>query len=231
MDTQKYERQLEKMRQDYQSLLHSIAEGGLQNSLQESISELSSYDNHPADLGSEVFERSKDLALRDNALIQLQKIDNALDMIKQGTYGFCTSCGEKIPAARLEAAPETTLCLSCRQKSEGPAERHPRPIEEDVIVPPFGGITHDSSPEDLGDAEDENMYDGEDTWQEVARYGTSETPSDDPNAWHFPDVYYDYDEDVGFVENVDHIPYKIDEDGIIYEDLSGRDDEGPPHGR
>ena len=73
-----------------------------------------------------------------------------------------------------------------------------------------------------------NSFDGEDAWQSVARYGTSETPSDVPNAANFPDIYYDFDEDVGAVEDVDQIPYEIGDDGVIYEDFTGMDDESSP---
>lgn len=215
---EKCKAQLEEMRQQYVNLTNTINQRGLKGELWDSVSELSSYDNHPADLGTEVFERSKDLALKDNALLQLQKIEDALEKIARGTYGTCDICGQKIPWERLEAAPESTLCLRCRQRWEGKGDRHPRPLEEDVVAPPFGGITHDQSPEALGDSEDEVMYDGEDAWQDVARYGTSDTPADVPNAKSYPDVYHDFDEDVGFTEDVDQIPYEIDDEGIIYED-------------
>lgn len=208
---------LEKMRQDYLKLVNTMKKRGLNGELRDSVSELSSYDNHPADLGSEVFERSKDLALQDNALIQLQKIDDALEKIAKGTYGRCDICGKKIPWERLEAAPESTLCLQCRKKIEGEGNRYPRPLEEDVVVPPFGGLTHDDTPEELGDGEDQIMYDGEDAWQDVARYGTSDTPADVPNAKRYPDVYHDFDEDRGFTEDVDHIPYEKN-DGVFYRD-------------
>jgi YteA family regulatory protein len=231
----KYKKQLEEMRSAYLRLIEGIDStdsatqaAGLHTEMRDSLSELSSYDNHPADSGSELFERSKDLALRDNAIIQLQKIEDALQKIADGTYGRCNICGQEIPAERLEAAPETTLCLDCRKEFEGEGDRHPRPIEEDVIVPPFGGLTHDQSPLELGEAEDEIMYDGEDAWQDVARFGTSDTPSDVPNAGHYPEIYYDFDEDVGMVDDVDHIPYEIGDDGIIYENFTGLDDEDTP---
>ena len=99
-----------------EELVRSLNEDGLGESLFETTQELSRYDNHPGDLGSEVFERSKDLALRDNLQIQLQKINDALASISKGTYGYCQDCGREISLERLEAVPETTLCLECRQK-------------------------------------------------------------------------------------------------------------------
>lgn len=40
-------------------------------------------------------------------------IDSALMRIAQGTYGFCTSCGDMIDTDRLGILPTATLCLRC----------------------------------------------------------------------------------------------------------------------
>lgn len=40
----------------------------------------------------------------------------ALEKIDLGTYGKCESCGRPIPKERLEALPEATLCVACKQK-------------------------------------------------------------------------------------------------------------------
>ncbi|MCG0276964.1 MAG: TraR/DksA C4-type zinc finger protein [Thermanaeromonas sp.] len=223
-----FRRKLLALRASYEEQLDSIKRGGLAQSLRDSVEELSSYDNHPADLGSELFERSKDLALRDNIIIQLKKIEDALASIRQGTYGRCQECGREIPLERLEAAPESTLCLECRKVTEGLGERHPRPIEEDVIAPPFGGITHDTSPREQPDAEDEQEYDGEDAWQELAK--TTEHASEaGVGAYYGP---LDLDEDRGYVEPVDGIPYFKGADGMFYKDTGAYfDDEGAPRER
>jgi DnaK suppressor protein len=36
-----------------------------------------------------------------------------LEKIKNGTYGTCENCGQKIEEARLRANPEAKLCLKC----------------------------------------------------------------------------------------------------------------------
>ena len=46
---------------------------------------------------------------------ELMRIQHALDRIKRGNYGRCEGCNAKIPAARLEALPYTTLCVSCQR--------------------------------------------------------------------------------------------------------------------
>jgi YteA family regulatory protein len=226
---QHYEKKLLEMKKGYEQLVKRMKGNGLGEELRYSISELSSYDNHPADLGSEVFERGKDIAVKENIEIQLIKIDDALAKISSGSYGKCDICGQEISVERLEAVPDSTMCVDCRASMEGEGDRHSRPLEEDVIVPPFGGRAHDKSPEELGDGEDMNAFDGEDAWQSVAKFGTSETPSDVPNAGQYPDIYYDFDEDTGSVEDVDAIPYEVGDDGVIYEDFANQPAASTPY--
>jgi len=50
----------------------------------------------------------------------LEKIDRfavARQRIQTGAYGLCTTCGQPIAAERLEAVPDTTLCVSCKDKT------------------------------------------------------------------------------------------------------------------
>src|SRR5262245_17433759 len=56
---------------------------------------------------------------------ELSQIERALIKLKQGTYGICEGedsdgnpCGQKIPVARLNALPYTTLCIRCQREME-----------------------------------------------------------------------------------------------------------------
>jgi DnaK suppressor protein len=49
---------------------------------------------------------------------ELTQIDRALARLKQGSYGLCEGCGCKIPVARLNALPYTTLCIKCQREME-----------------------------------------------------------------------------------------------------------------
>lgn len=51
---------------------------------------------------------------------ELRQIERALARIEAGDYAQCTSCGNDIPAARLQALPTTGLCVECATE----AERH-----------------------------------------------------------------------------------------------------------
>ena len=68
--------------------------------------ELSSYDQHPADLGSETFEREKDLSILESLEDELAEVEAALRRLDEGTYGIDEVTGERIDPERLDARPE-----------------------------------------------------------------------------------------------------------------------------
>src|ERR1700730_2234896 len=103
---------------------------GLDHAMNGSISELSGYDNHPGDLGSEMFERSKDLALREADSLELESIDSAIQRIEDRTYGQCIACGKSIDVERLEVIPSTDRCKSCQVDLEEHHYTEERPMEE-----------------------------------------------------------------------------------------------------
>ena len=105
----------------------------MRKSLSDSTGEVAAYDNHPADLGSETFERSKDFALRENARIIRSNIDKAYKKIDDGVYGICENCGKDIPLERLEAIPYAVLCIKCKEQEEDLSDVSERPVEEEVI--------------------------------------------------------------------------------------------------
>ena len=214
-----FERRLHDERKDLTDRIKFIDDQGLDVPLGDSISELSTYDNHPADIGSEVFERSKDFALRESAMITVAAIDDALEKIKKGTYGLCDVCGKEIAMERLEAIPSTTLCRDCKEAEEKIPRRDERPAEEDVLGKPFART--------FTDATGSVVYDGEDAWQDVARY------SETTDEWSRGGSYYGYSEfdmveDRGSVDEVDNIPYEVGDDGVFYKNFRGIDDESTP---
>jgi YteA family regulatory protein len=177
--------------------LSNTGKFNLENSLSGSVQELSAYDNHPGDLGSETFERQKDLALWNNTREIRQRVDEALDHLDKGLYGICEDCGREIPEERLEAIPYTTLCVACQFNEEDHHQSRERPVEEEVLGPPFGRTFLDDT--------DNIEFDGEDTWQAVAKYGTSESPSDLGGVDSYNDTYLNADEEQGIVEKMDNI--------------------------
>ncbi|WP_249872690.1 TraR/DksA C4-type zinc finger protein [Oceanobacillus saliphilus] len=160
----------------------------------ETVSELSNYDNHPGDTGTELFEREKDLALNEHAEKELEEINEALHAIEEGTYGICSTCGADIPFERLVAIPATDKCL---EHAKNNTFDNPRTMEEEVFSPNI-------NPNEVTD-EEQVGYDAEDTWQEVSRYGTSETQSDlYGDKDHYNDMFANSDDRVGAVEDVEN---------------------------
>ncbi len=84
----------------------------------ESSGELSSYDQHQADMGTETFEREKDLSILEQVEAELGDIEHALRRLDEGTYGTCEIDGKPIPDDRLEAMPATRMCLEHQARTE-----------------------------------------------------------------------------------------------------------------
>jgi DnaK suppressor protein len=70
------------------------------------------------DLASSEYLQSFTFRLRGREKTFLKKIENALGKIDQGTFGICEACEEPISMKRLEARPETTLCIRCKEDQE-----------------------------------------------------------------------------------------------------------------
>ena len=67
--------------------------------------ELSSIDQHTADLGTELFEEERDQSLINRLEQDLEAIERAFKRLEEGTYGVSVESGAPIPDARLEAMP------------------------------------------------------------------------------------------------------------------------------
>lgn len=190
----------EKLLEDKNQILDTLdieENNGLHSSLKDYYSELSVYDNHPADIASETFEMEMKFNLEESEKRHLKDVNNAIEKIENGTYGMCETCGKSIDIDRLEVIPYTTICAECSdKKSTVPlAEKmDTRPVEEEKLNYPFGRTFKDDSRF--------NGFDGEDSWQEVARYNkTSE--KEKALDWYDNNMY---DENIsGKVEDVDDI--------------------------
>jgi DnaK suppressor protein len=101
--------------------LQGIREG-IQREQDEAISdaggELSSFDQHPGDSGTETFEMEKNVSLLEQVDDELLEVEAALQRVEQGTYGSCQVCGRPIGDERLEAMPATRFCVEDQAKAE-----------------------------------------------------------------------------------------------------------------
>lgn len=203
--TEKQKTKLKKMLMEQKhSVKEMVDEEDLldKDSLRDSVDELSTIDNHPADLATELFEREKDMALKAHNDDELAKVDAALEAMDNGTYGVCITCGNEIPYDRLAALPYTLFCIDHADANRVPTDR---PVEEQVILPPVDNSF-------AGRDDQDDIHDYEDTFQIVAQYGTSETPSDFEGDFDDYNELYDDPEERGMDEEIESLPIsEIDE--------------------
>lgn len=76
--------------------------------------------NQPDDVDRASLETDKsiDLRTKDRARKLIIKIDQALERIEEGEYGYCLETGEEIGVDRLMARPIATLCLEAQERHE-----------------------------------------------------------------------------------------------------------------
>lgn len=167
----------------------------LSESFRDSLDDLSMNDNHPGDLGTEMFERSKDNALLEREAFRLTRVEDALARMDSGEYGRCKLCGAFISAERLEALPTADHCAE-HEPQQNPSDN--RPVEEQFLWPPFGRTSLDER--------DSTAFDGEDAWQQVAAVGTSNSPAmaEDNEVHDYDTMYIEADENQGYVEPIEN---------------------------
>ncbi|HLY09069.1 MAG TPA: TraR/DksA family transcriptional regulator [Planctomycetota bacterium] len=74
--------------------------------------------SHLADLGSDREASDISLGRRESESTEIQEIDDALDRIRDGSFGLCEDCSRLISNGRLQAIPYARLCLSCKTVEE-----------------------------------------------------------------------------------------------------------------
>ena len=88
----------------------------------QTINKLQKEENSPkadlTDRATEEIERSFELRTRDRERKLINKINEALKRINDGSYGYCEETGEPIGIKRLEARPIATLCLEAQEIHE-----------------------------------------------------------------------------------------------------------------
>ena len=65
-----------------------------------------------------ITQRYMDFCIGEREIARLHELEAALKRLHQGSYGFCTECGNEILEARLDAMPETAHCLACQTQLE-----------------------------------------------------------------------------------------------------------------
>jgi DnaK suppressor protein len=117
MDTQTARTRLEAERERLTQTLADLEEQS--DAQKESLQELSVYDQHPGDIGTETFEMEKDASIIESVRASLEDVEAAMSSLDNGTYGQCRRCGEPIGDDRLEALPAARYCVEHQVEVEG----------------------------------------------------------------------------------------------------------------
>lgn len=116
----------------------------------EYYTEISGYDNHPADIGTEVFMMEQDKGFKNKLNDNIYEIDESLEDIKNGKYGICNNCEKPINEKRLELVPYLKTCIDCSEEN--------KPSKGQMDFSYNSNILDESN---IG-------FDREDTYQEIA---------------------------------------------------------------
>lgn len=89
----------------------------------ENSSEISGHTNHMADVAADYtsLETNFDLAEREGKY--LVYLEEAIQRVKDGTFGICKVCEGLIPVSRLEAVPTATKCVDCKNEVKKQEEK------------------------------------------------------------------------------------------------------------
>src|SRR3954468_5613583 len=74
---------------------------------------------------TEAISRLTEIGVGTTLEIGLARTERALTKLDEGTYGICDNCGQPIAPARLEAMPDSVLCMTFAS-SQAPARPHRR---------------------------------------------------------------------------------------------------------
>ncbi len=72
----------------------------------------------PNDRASQESDFTMELRARDRERKLIKKIEEGMQRLDDGEFGFCESCGVEIGVRRLEARPTATLCIDCKELDE-----------------------------------------------------------------------------------------------------------------
>ncbi|WP_300386019.1 TraR/DksA C4-type zinc finger protein [Clostridium sp.] len=189
-----YKDKLKEEKRKVNGVINQLNNNGMTRYNSEVSSELSFYDNHPADIATEVSQVSVGRALEANEVSLLDKIDGALRSIDEGSYGTCKNCGKNIDEERLKFLPYAENCIDCQDvvSEIKTFNSNKRVVEESVLGKPFGNGFNHHNKDELG-------FDAEDSYQAVEIFNKLK---------NIEEYYYEDDDYVEEIEKVSNQEYK-----------------------
>ena len=73
---------------------------------------------NPAEQATDNAEQAISFGRMESQTREIREIDEALERVKDGSFGKCEDCEKAVPAARLEAIPYARRCAACQVKEE-----------------------------------------------------------------------------------------------------------------
>ncbi len=122
-ELEKLKAQLEVERAQIAEGINHIERDNLNRSQRDAAGDLSGYSFHMADMATDNFDREFSLDLASTEQAMLNRIDEALKKMNEGTYGICENCAKPISFKRLKAVPSAKLCIKCKEDEEKNARR------------------------------------------------------------------------------------------------------------
>lgn len=172
------------------------------DNFRESLGELSSFDNHPADIGTEVFMVEHAMGLKAMHEEGIKKVEDAISRINKDNYGVCKNCDKEIDEERLEIVPETSLCIECAREEDLNIESAREAIKH--RPPGYNDVVSEFGTKPVKDPlEDKDR--GKDILTDLMKFGSAESPSEEGNFKDFNEFYNTKTSEDGIVEDVDKI--------------------------
>jgi len=199
MQIELLKKQLLDQKRDIEGTIESMKKHKIGEQDNDEPDELSNYDSHPAELGSELFQTELNNAMKVHEEHILKDIHDALGRVYDGTYGKCAFCGKQIGKERLEALPYSRLCIDCENSKEITMKNlnRQRPVEELIWDAPLGRKY-------LNKREDDE-FEGIDQFYDLVGYGSSDTPQDMGGYHDYEEYYTNKIDKQGIVDSMDAI--------------------------
>jgi DnaK suppressor protein len=117
----KGEKYMNKKQQDHFRHVLMVWRKELEDEIARTVTQLRDEPDNPPDpndRASQETDMSLELRSRDRERKLIKKIDEAVERIDSGDYGYCEICGVEIGIERLEARPTAELCIDCKTLDE-----------------------------------------------------------------------------------------------------------------
>jgi DnaK suppressor protein len=117
----KGEKYMNKKQQDHFRQVLLVWRKELEDEITRTVTQLRDEPDNPPDpndRASQETDMSLELRSRDRERKLIKKIDEAIERIDSGDYGYCEVCGVEIGIERLDARPTAELCIDCKTLDE-----------------------------------------------------------------------------------------------------------------